>query len=611
MKRIVFVVLAAGILAGNSVPALLAQAPAPQPPSAAPATVEGVVVKAGTAEPLSDATVRLDLQEAPFLGGTEDPPLRPPESFHRGVTTGPDGRFVFANVVPGEYRVVASHSGGYVPAEYGQRTPTGHGIRFVLSAGQKLADVQLTLTPTGSISGHVYDRDGEPAGRAIVQALRPIYRDGKRVLTIVQSVLTNDRGEYRLFWLPPGQYYVTAKAARVPDTEPNIPGVPIALRPSVVRITEPARTVTFEQAMGPVVSTRTLPTGEVVDEIEVTVYYPGATEADRAARIDLRSGASADGVDIPTAGPVRSRRIRGIVVMANGQPVVDAGVLAVPRSSDPNLVVPADRSRADGSFDIAGVVPGSYFLFANDQSMTGVVPLQVGDANVDNVVIAVTPGYRISGRIVVEGQSRNGSDPNVASQRVTLRRDPDILGMPSAGPSFSPPPSADGSFVLEGVPPGDFRVTLGFPGARPSLPPDAYVVSMRLGTADVLEGGLHLSGQPRDVLEIVIGANGGRVSGTVVNGGRDPVPNATVVAVPDAGDRHRTDRYEGVSSDASGRFHLQGLAPGSYTLFAWEDVDEGSWQDPDFLRPYETRGASVRVRDGSDENIQLTVIPSR
>jgi hypothetical protein len=611
MKCVVFMVLATGILGASSARALLAQAPAPQQPPATPAAVDGVVVKAGTAEPLSGARVQLDLQEAPFLSGTQDPPLRPPESFHLAAATGPDGKFSFANVMPGEYRVVASHIGGYVPAEYGQRTPTGRGISFVLAPGQKLTDVQLELTPTGSIAGHVYDRDGEPAGRAIVQALRPIYRDGKRVLTIVQSVLTNDRGEYRLFWLPPGQYYVTAKAARAPDIELSIPGVPITQRPSAVRITEPARTVTFEQAMGPVVSTRTLPTGEKVDEIEVTVYYPGATETDRAARIDLRSGASADGVDIPTPGPVRSRRIRGIVVMTNWQPVVDAGVLAVPRSSDPNLVVPADRSRADGSFDIAGVVPGSYFLFANDQSMTGVVPLQVGDANVDNVIIAVTPGFRISGRIAVEGQSRNGSDPNVSSQRVTLRRDPDILGMPSAGPSFSPPPSADGSFVLEGVPPGDFRVTLGFPGARPSLPPDAYVESMRLGTADVLEGGLHLSGQPRDGLEIVVGANGGSVRGAVVNGGRDPVPNATVVAVPDASDRHRADRYKSVSSDVSGRFQIQGLAPGSYTLFAWEDIDQGAWQDPDFLRPYESRGASVRVHDGSDETVQLTVITGR
>ena len=92
------------------------------------------------------------------------------------------------NIPPGEYRLYATRTGGYVPGEYGQRTPTGRGISFELGAGEKKTDIQLSLTPTGSISGRVYDRDGEPAGRATVQALRPYYRDGRRALTIVQSV---------------------------------------------------------------------------------------------------------------------------------------------------------------------------------------------------------------------------------------------------------------------------------------------------------------------------------------------------------------------------------------------------------------------------------------
>jgi hypothetical protein len=145
MKCVVFMVIAAGTLGASSARALLAQAPAPQQPPATPAAVEGVVVKAGTAEPLSGARVQLDLQEPPFASGTEDPALTPPESFHLGATAGPDGKFAFANVVPGEYRVVAFHGGGYVPAEFGQRTPTGRGMSFVLAPGQRLADIQLVL----------------------------------------------------------------------------------------------------------------------------------------------------------------------------------------------------------------------------------------------------------------------------------------------------------------------------------------------------------------------------------------------------------------------------------------------------------------------------------
>ena len=317
-----------------------------QSPSANLATVEGVVVKLGTREPLSGARVQLERerdeirvdQSPDQLGGA--PPL--PES-HFAATTGPDGRFAIEHVPPGSYRLYAFQSGGYVPAEYGQHSPRGRGTIFDLVAGQKMTDVQLALTPTGSISGRVYDRDGEPAGRAIVQALRPYYRDGTRALTIVQSVLTNDRGQYRLFWLPPGRYYVTAKSGQEQIAPPTATG--FGAIGSGVRITEPARSVTFEQASSPLVRNRTLATGEVIEEIHVPVYYPGTTDPVTAAGIDLRLGGNADGMDISvSAGSVRTHHIRGFVTNgATGQPLARASVLAVPRTFDPSLVVPSDR----------------------------------------------------------------------------------------------------------------------------------------------------------------------------------------------------------------------------------------------------------------------------
>jgi carboxypeptidase family protein len=576
-----------------------------QQPSTAPATIEGVVVKTGTREPLAGAKIQLDRERGDLSRREEDqpppvpgaPPPPPPE-FHFGATTRLDGKFVIENVPPGEYRLYATHPGGYVPGEYGQRTPTGRGVILELAGGEKKTDIQLSLTPTGSISGRVYDRDGEPAGRATVQALRPYYRDGRRALTIVQSVATNDRGEYRLFWLPPGRYYVTAKSGDEQNSRQ-------------VRITEPARFVTFEQASSPLVRSRTLPTGEVVEETQVAVYYPGTTEVTGAAPIDLRSGGNADGIDIPVAaGPVRTWHIRGFVTdPLKGQPVVEAQILAIPRTSDPAFFIPNDRSRPDGRFDLAGVAPGSYILFASDRGRTGAVALQVGDANVDNVAIAVTGGVQVSGRVVVEGQPRNGGTLNLTNLRVFVQRDPDILGMPSGGPTFSPPPTADGSFVLQGVPAGDFRVTLAPPGGMPSLPQDAYVKSVRFGTTDVLDMGLHITGASRDPLEIVIGANAGRINGTVMDARRETLAGITVVAVPDAGERSRKERYKKVMSDSSGRFRIQGLAPGNYSLFAFEDIEEDAWHDPEVLRPFESRGTFVRVRDGNDENVQLTVIP--
>jgi len=574
--------------------ALLAQAPATARQPQSGATVEGIVVQAGSGQPVPGARVSL-LPEFPFRrsgglppGAQGDPALD--DISPHSATTAQDGRFRFENVKPLGYRLIATMSGGFVPGEFGQRSATGLGVSFELAAGQTLRNVRLILTPTGSISGRVYDRDG-PVGKLQVLALRPVYREGRRALTIVQAVQTNDRGEYRLFWLAPGPYLVMVRPVSLLSD----------MFTSPVRISEPSRVGGFEQTSNPVLTTRTLPSGEVVQETQLPVYYPGVTSLNEAARIELRAGGSADGMDIPmTTGPVRTRRVRGVVVL-NGQPAANAGVIALPRSGDPAPAVAAAAARTnpDGSFDVAGVLPGSYLITANTNAgQSNAIAVEVGDADVDQIVIPLAAGFQMTGRFVMEGRSRN---TEIANLRANLVRDPDPVGMPNGGPSYTPPPSPDGSFVLQGVPPGDYRVTVR------ALPVDAYVKSMRMGAFDVLDRGLHLTGAPREPLEIVIG-DAGTLSGTVQTTMQEPVLNSTVVVIPDAPDRHRADLYKRAVTDSAGRFRIQGLAAGSYRVFAWEDIEEGSWQDPDVIRLYENRGASIRIREGGDDSIQLTVI---
>src|SRR5262245_33948323 len=213
---------------------------APQQPRA---SIEGVVVKLGTGEPLANANVQLNLEDSQpgeRLGGRP----RPREDFHRTAKSDRTGRFIFENVTPGTYRLIATYEGGYVPAEFGQRSPTEQGASFDIAAGQKMTGVQLAMSPTGAVSGRVYGINGEPLGKAQVMAMRQVYKDGRRTLTIVQMVATDDRGEYRLFWLAPGRYYVSARPD-ITELAMNL-GQPNSYNAPAVRITPPMRFGTFE-----------------------------------------------------------------------------------------------------------------------------------------------------------------------------------------------------------------------------------------------------------------------------------------------------------------------------------------------------------------------------
>ncbi|HXD73785.1 MAG TPA: carboxypeptidase regulatory-like domain-containing protein, partial [Vicinamibacterales bacterium] len=170
------------------------------PARAQRASLSGVVIKAVNGEPAAGASVKL----------VDEPPSSSPAGRSlKSTTTGADGSFTFDDLEPRPYWIVANMQ-GYLPVEYGQRGPTGTGTSLALTAGQR-ASVRLNIWPTSGISGRVVDGDGDPVGRAQVLALRTNYRDGRPSMTIAQTVMTNDRGEYRMFWLTPGAYRVVAR----------------------------------------------------------------------------------------------------------------------------------------------------------------------------------------------------------------------------------------------------------------------------------------------------------------------------------------------------------------------------------------------------------------
>ncbi len=567
--------------------------PQTQPQGAPPerASLQGIVLKMGAGEPVSKATVILSRFE-----GRGDSYI---------ATTNSGGQFLFQNLEPGQYRLSASRN-GYVRSEYGARSPNRPGLPISIAAGQRMTELVLQIMPAGTLTGRVFDRDGEPLANATVQALKYSYQEGQRLLNSVQQARTNDLGEYRLFWLAPGQYFVSATYN---DNNRNpFLGGPVA-GPGIGIVIAGGR---GGGGRGAVFAGRggsaPAPISDQAEEGYIPVYYPGTTAAQSAAPINLPAGVTFSGIDL-TVTAVRTVRVRGRVINgATGQPVQNANIMLLPRPMRLRSGLANNRNiDAQGNFEIRGVAPGSYDVVAilNDRNnrTTARVPLEIGSADVENVALVLSPGLMLPGKLALEGTTTNSADQDLKRMRVMLRPNAGVTQIAGAAPAS--PVQADGSFALQQVGLDDYRLSV------TGMPQGAYVKMARLGATDVLNDGLRIDRQTNGGLEILVSLNSGSLDGTVVNEKQEPAANVTVVLVPDAIHRGRLDLYRTAATDGLGHFQVAGIPPGDYKAFAWEDVETGAWQDPDFIRLYENFGKPLRIGERSQTNIELRLIPAQ
>jgi Carboxypeptidase regulatory-like domain len=518
--------------------------------------LEGIVVTTGNAEPLGKATVTLKSEGGP---GSST------------VRTSQDGRFAFSDVPPGRYRLTVTRP-GYFTSRRGVAESA-----LTVVAGQPPKSVRVVMTAAGAIAGRVSDADGDPLTNVPVQALRYSFQDGRRVFTPVATATTNDRGEYRLFWLRPGHYYIRATSP-VPERT--------------------TRAMTTVQGVFDLAWAANGGGQDPADERYAAVYFPGTPDPQIATPIEVSAGGDYAGIDLRLI-PVRPRRVRGVVVDANAQPAVRAMVSVVPRSPATPMLAMSAPTDGNGGFDIAGIPPGSYFVTAasagrGERRAGGRLAIEVSDANVDRLSVVMTPGTDITGDLIVEG----GRDTiNARAHPAVVLEEKNRPQSADEGAEFLD----GGTFMIGGVMAGDYDVRLY------ELPPGQYVKSIRFGPQDVLNNGLQIDGRSVDRLEIVVGTNAGALDGSAVNAQREPVPFAPVALVPARAQRHRTDLYKSASADESGRFRFHDVPPGDYILLAWDGDDDGSWQDPEFLRAYESRGRAVRVSGGAS-NIEVAVV---
>jgi protocatechuate 3,4-dioxygenase beta subunit len=482
--------------------------------------------------------------------------------------------------------------------QYGQTRPFETGKQIDLTDGQLMDKADVTL-PRGSVlAGRIVDEFGEAVADAEVQAMRMQFQNGKRRLVPSgRTAMTNDLGQFRIYGLPPGEYYVTASLRNMSSIVMDMLG----------------------GAGGP--------TGSNQNTGYASTYYPGTPNPGEAQRVAVALGQELASVDIQLQ-PVRLARISGTAVGSDGKPMANAMVMLMPAMREAMMLMPGGTSRTnrDGQFTLNGVTPGEYslqvqsggtvfraagdavtFAFSTaDRAAEGpaaaaperefaVANVTVAGEDLTGMVVVGTRGAKAAGTIQFEG----GMKPEgTAGIRVTA---------PSVDLDAGPTVPFGASNVKET---GAFEVD-GLIGARvfraANLPKGWFLKRVTLNGGDITDKGVEFKpGEDVSGIEIELTNRATSVEGTVTDSRGQALKDYTVVIFADDPSKWGLPMNRWVAStrpDQEGRFKFGNLPPGAYNAIAVEYVAQGEWTDPEWM----ARAAKSATRVTLDEGIAKTL----
>jgi hypothetical protein len=560
-----------------------------QTPPAAPSgtVVLGRVMEDGKSTPVARALVIVS---------------RTTEPYHtQSALTDDNGRFVFFNLPAGSY-YVRSEREGYWGGELGQLRPNGRRSGYlVIENGQRIADGLVPVWRMASVSGTVRDDLGEPVVGVIVQAFGVISGGGRLLISSGwRSIKTDDRGMYRLYALPPGEYAIVVPTASLANLVSALPATG-----------DPAGELTYPP-----------------------VFHPGLTPSGFTSMIALQAGEERPGVDLRLQ-MMRSRRVSGRVTGAPSVSGVTIKIVRrVPLSWD-DISIADTRTRSDGSFSFERVPPGEYSIavfepsagtpqigfevVTNDDSprqpmprtrpgSTGWwtdVPITVADAHLSDVEVPLQPTMRIKGRVVFEGTAPKPQarelysvlSPTVASgRRIEFR-------LSEADPNFE--------FRTTELPGGQYFLRSS--GALQNW----FVDSITVGGRDAVDQPIEL--RDADVGDVVVTLTDkpSELTGVVRLDTGAPDHDAIVLVFP-VDPARRIDfgrdspRLRETRSSVDGRYTLRGLPAGEYFVAALNDAAMTDlWQTQAFTQRLSLRATKVSVTRGQKQVLDLKTAKGR
>ncbi len=571
-----------GAAPGQRSPAAQARTPTRQ--ATATAVISGRVMAADTGRPVKRARVFAVAAELPD---------------GRSATAAEDGSYEIADLPPGRYTVGASKT-GFAALSYGQRRPLRPGTPIQLKDGERLKGIDFALPRGSVITGHVYDEGGEPIARVSVRVLRSMYAQGQRMLVPAGSDQSDDRGEYRVYGLPPGNYFVSAVAPPADGGRGGSGGMFGGGGPGGPGMYGGGRGGGW------------FAREESGDEGASTVafaptYYPGVPNLAEATPVIAPIGQEVGGVDFMLL-LVRMARVSGSVISPDGGRVTSGRVMIMPEDTRSRYggSTYGGRIDSDGTFTVTRVPPGRYVIGALANStrssinMYGAQPLTVGDQDVPGVSLSLAQGGSIAGTVSFESAGGTPAPTDLTDIRLTcLTQGPQQLGItPSTRVEFN------GSFEIEDIPAG--ACLLRVAGA-----PRAWVLkSVQADGRDATDTEVDVrAGRRITGARVVFTDSATHLTGTVESDSGDTLTDYTVVAfsTDNAYWTAQSRRVKVVRPDQTGQFQVDGLPPGSYYLAVVDDVDEGEWYEPSFLQQLQANAIQVSLGEGETKNQALKV----
>lgn len=508
------------------------------------------------------------------------------------------GAFSFNDLPAGRYNL-AAEKGSWVKTAYGALRPGRPGSPIALADNGIVSNLTLTLLRGAAITGVVRDVNGGPIESARVTASLITTKNGARATTAAggsSATFTDDRGEYRLYGLAPGDYAVSVDSRFLSNFFGS----------SGLRISTPAD---IEEALksGTAAAPGATPVAKPREAGDVALsgmYFPGTARLDDAQAVKVAAGEERRGVDIQLEY-VPTVSIEGRILDPDGKPSLSVTLSLLPADGGRSQF--GRPSPANGTFSFTGITPGRYFITAratsnnaagNNSTLYAKADIDVTGTPIRNINLTLKEGVTVSGTVTSE--SFSGTTPT-GTMRVALAPilAPGEISLSVPGTTTA----TNGVFSLAGVTPGRYRISV-----SSNLPVWA-MQSAVAGGREAIDDGFDVGDADVSGVQVKMTDQVSQILGVLQDATGRPAPDYYVIVFP-ADQKfwfQGSRRIKTARPGSDGKYIIPSLPPGEYRIAAVTDVETNEWFEPSFLQQLVGASAAVTLAEGERKQFPLKI----